>query len=65
MQCHCESLTECCRDTWLYVGGMTGRVAATAGALLMIKSTMLNHDHGAVFILWTYDCLHYNVLSGV
>lgn len=54
------SLTECCRDTQL-----RWQCAATAGASLMIKSTMLNRDQGAAFILGTYDCLYFNVLSGV
>lgn len=57
MQRHCDSLTECCQEA--------GSAAATASALLTIKSTMLNHDHGAAFILGTYDCLYYYVLSGV
>lgn len=65
MQCHCDSLTECCPDTWLAGGGLAGSAAATAGALLRVKSTMLNHDHGAAYILGTYDCLYYNVFSGV
>lgn len=70
MQCHCDSLTECCPDTRLHVGGLTGSAAAaaaaaTACASLTIKSTTLNHDHGAAFILGTYDCLYYNVLGGV
>lgn len=64
MRRHRDPLTEYCPDTWLYVGGMTGTAAATARALLQIKSTMLNHFHGAAFILWTYDCI-IAVLSGV
>lgn len=59
-----NSLTGCCRDTLLHVGGMTGSVARAAIALLFIKSTTLNHFHGAAFILWTYDCI-ITVLSGV
>lgn len=41
----------------LGVGGMTGSAAAAAGTLLLMKSTTLNHFHGAAFILWTYDCI--------
>lgn len=59
-------LCNCAIPLSVVEAGSTGSVAAAAGASLMIKkSTMLNHDHGAAFILRTHDCLYYNVLSGV